>query len=561
VKASERTLQQLLHSSDQYVIPLFQRYYTWSTDNWVQLLEEVTELLQPGNDHRRHFMGSIVTVPDGHQPGVVPAYHVIDGQQRIMTLSVLFCAIRDLALTRKWNDLAAEIEENYLVHRFKKGRERYKVYPRLRDRQGFLAIVDRKELPTTAGQIEAAHRYFLKHAESNTTDEGGLRRLFEALTARLDFVAITLGSENPYKIFRSLNSTGVDLTEADLIRNHVFMSVPLDDQDNFDDEVWRELESRFILDGKLNGTDFQAFLRDALMRDGTYIGRDGTFEEFERRFPGGRFDAHAVVGDLIRVCKVYDVVRGAVAHEVVEIEAALRSIRDLNVTTAYPLVTVLLERAARNELSCERLLALLRGISGFVLRRFICGLSSRAYSTWFVAACRDLGPDPTSSVFSFLSAKGWPTDGEFKSRFARFNLYQSKYDRAVLSALELAIQAKSEPVGLEGCSIEHVMPQVVDEGDDDGKAWIVLLGNEWRQAHAEWLHTPGNLTLVGADYNSGMSNRAFELKKPVLAASKVYLNQYFRLETLKTWNVNELEARAMALADRAAEVWPSASIA
>ena len=555
MKASERTLQQLLHASDQYVIPVFQRYYTWDTANWEQLMEDVGELLEVGAEDRRHFMGSIVTVPDGHQPGSVPAYQVIDGQQRLTTLSILLCVVRDLAASAGCNELAAEVEENYLVHRFKKDRERFKVFPRMRDRGVYLALVDRKE-STAGGQVEAAHRHFNKRVAQLATSEPELRRFFTALVTRVDFVAITLGAENPYKIFRSLNSTGVDLTEADLIRNHVFMSMPVDDQDAFDDTLWRDLESRFVLEGKLSGRDIEAFHRDALMRDGTYVGRDGTFEAFEHRFPSGKFDPRTVVADLTKVSKLYDLVRGAAAHADAEIEGALRTIRELNVTTAYPLVTALLERSSRKELPRTDLVVILRSIASFVLRRFVCRLSSRPYGRWFVAACREL-TDPAKTVPAFLRAKGWPSDDEFRAKFVRFNLYQSKYDRAVLGALELAIQAKSEPVLLDGCSIEHVMPQTIDDAEADGRAWIAALGAEWRPVHAEWLQTPGNLTLVGSDYNNEMSNRAFEIKQPVLAASKVYLNQHFRTAPLKTWAQGEIEGRAKVLADLAIEVWPA----
>lgn len=554
MKASERTLQQLLHSSDQYVIPVFQRYYTWDTANWEQLLDDVGELLEVGAENRRHFMGSIVTVPDGHQPGSVPAYQVIDGQQRLTTLSILLCAVRDVAFSKGWNELAAEVDESYLVHRFKKGRERFKVYPRMRDRARYLALVDRTE-SSAGGQIEAAHRLFTNRVDQLATSEPELRRFFTALITRLDFVAITLGAENPYKIFRSLNSTGVDLTEADLIRNHVFMSMPIDEQDEFDDTLWRELESRFVRDGKLATRDIEAFLRDVLMRDGSYVGRDGTFEAFERRFPNGGFDPRVVVADLTKVSKLYDLVRGATAHRDDEIEGALRTIRELNVTTAYPLATSLLERSSQGELSRTDLLTILQSIASFVLRRFVCGHSSRAYSTWFVAACRDLA-NPAKSVPAFLRSKGWPSDEEFRAEFLRFKLYQSKYDRAVLGALEVALQARSEPVGLDGCSIEHVMPQTIDDGDDDGREWIAGLGPEWQPVHAQWLHTPGNLTLVGADYNRSMSNRAFEIKRPVLAASKVYLNQHFDSDTLKTWSQEAIEARGKLLAELAIEVWP-----
>src|SRR5439155_842762 len=137
----------------------------------------------------------------------------------------------------------------------------YKVYPRLRDRATYLALVDRATEGAGGGQIEAAHRYFVKRMDQRATDEAGLRRFFTTIVTRVDLVAITLTGETPYKIFRSLNSTGVDLAEADLIRNHVFMSLPIDEQDAFDDSTWKDLESRFAVDGKVSSQDFEAFLR------------------------------------------------------------------------------------------------------------------------------------------------------------------------------------------------------------------------------------------------------------------------------------------------------------
>lgn len=557
MKATERTLQQLLHSPDQYVIPVFQRYYTWKAGNWDQLVDDVSALLEPGAESRRHFMGSIVTVPNGHQPGSVPAYQVIDGQQRLTTLSILLCVIRDVAAEQGWQEMVAEVDENYLVHRFKKGSERYKVYPRQRDRASYLALVDKK-VGVASGQIEAAHQVLLKRVAQLAQTEAILRAFFSALTTRLDFVAITLGAENPYKIFRSLNSTGVDLAEADLIRNHVFMSMHVDDQDVFDDEHWRVLESHFTADNKLVIVDFEAFLRDTLMRDGTYIGRDGTFEAFEKRFPAGKFDPVEVVTDLVKVAKQYNIVRGAEKHSDAGVQEALAGIKSLNVSTAYPLLTLLLERHRDGVLTRDELLVSLRGLASFVLRRYVCVYSSRAYSTWFVTACKEPAV-PASSVLTFLAGKGVPSDDEFKAKFVRFGLYESKYDKAVLRVLESELQVASEPVVLDGCSIEHVMPQTIDEHEDDGKAWIACLGTAWKSLHAEWLHTPGNLTLVGADYNSGMSNRPFTIKKPVLSESKVYLNHHFKPATLTAWTAVEIESRANAMAERAAVLWPSIS--
>src|SRR5437773_5208951 len=125
MKATERTLAQVLISPDQYVIPVFQRFYSWTEKEWRTLWDDLHEILDPESVTKRHFLGSVVVVADDHTPGVTPSYQVIDGQQRLITLSLLLCAVRDAA---KGEEIAAEVQENYLVHKFKKGPERYKVY-------------------------------------------------------------------------------------------------------------------------------------------------------------------------------------------------------------------------------------------------------------------------------------------------------------------------------------------------------------------------------------------------------------------------------------------------
>lgn len=557
MKATERNLQQLLHCSDQYVIPAFQRYYTWKTDNWEQLLSDVEALLDSGHEDRRHFMGAIVTIPDAHQPGSIPAYQVIDGQQRLTTVSLLLAALRDVALEQGWGELAAEIEENYLIHRFKKGRERYKVFPRLRDRAAYLAAIDKKSLPSMGDQVSIARDFFVTRIRKAVQTELDLWAFFTTLITRLDFVAVTLSGENPYQIFRSLNSTGVDLTQADLIRNHVFMTLGAEEQDEFDQGPWRALESRFLQEGKLDGTAFEAFFRDALMRDGIYLKKDGTFEAFERRYPAHNLDPHAVVEEMQAAAALYNIVRGVEPHDQPEVVRALAGIRDLNVTTAYPLVLVLLELHASSRISTSDLVRALRGVSGFVMRRLVCDQSSRGYSDWFVIACRGLAKaeNPVDAVLTYLHSKGWPTDEVFGSRFVHFPLYGSKYGRAALDALELAHQAATEPVSLDRCSIEHVVPQSINPGDPDGDDWIAVLGSDWRKHHAEWLHTPGNLTLVGEDYNREMSNKAFAMKKPKLANSKVYLNQHFRDQSLVAWDLQAIVVRGKELAEKASMLW------
>src|SRR5262249_47824121 len=155
----ERTLQQILYSADQFIIPVFQRYYVWKAKEWEELWDDLCLLLEVPEIQRRHFLGSIVCVPESPLPGVVPAYQVIDGQQRLTTLCILLCAMRDAAMRQGWTQLAAEIEEKFLIHKFHTGRQRYKVFPRLRDRKPFLALIDR-QAETSGSLVLKGYDYF-----------------------------------------------------------------------------------------------------------------------------------------------------------------------------------------------------------------------------------------------------------------------------------------------------------------------------------------------------------------------------------------------------------------
>lgn len=551
MKATERTLKQLLHSGDQYVIPIFQRYYSWTIDNWQKLWDDLAGLLDANESAKRHFLGAIVCVPEHHEPGKVAAYQVIDGQQRLSTLAILLCAIRDSVHEQR----AAEIQDTYLIHRYKRDREKYKLFPRLRDRSAYLALVDKTGL--LPGGITQAYNFFLSVIAGLADDAGNpgsAEALLTAVVDRLDFVAITLDHENPYKIFKSLNSTGVDLGQEDLIRNEVFCALPIDEQDSFDDHHWRPLERHFETCGALDGNLFVGFFRHALMRHGTYVGENDTYDAFQKAHATGSLASKQVVVEYEKLARLYEIIEGRSRHTSEDVQLGVNMVRELNATTSYPLVLRLLELNGEGTLTDAGLARLLTAIASFVLRRFVCDQGSRTYARWFCAACRELGSDAEAGLKAFLLDKGWPRNSQFEPAFVKVPLYESKYREAVLKRLELASQAASEPVVLSGCWIEHVMPQTLSD-NDDGEAWRSALGENWRDLHGIWMHTPGNLTLVGADYNIEMSNRRFQVKHPVLAGSKVYLNSYFAKLPEVHWSQVDIEERGEQLAKLAASIW------
>lgn len=541
------SLRDLLHSSSRYVIPLFQRYYSWGEKEWEQLWEDVIELLKVENDS--HFMGSLVFMSEAHAPSAMAQYEVIDGQQRLLTLSLMLCALRDVAQECGYEELAAEVNENFLIHKFGKGQQRYRIFPRQRDRDDYKSVVDRKgEAQLQIGKALAFFGDRIRDLEQIHTEQG-MHEVFGDLQGGLQFVHVTLNrSENPYRIFKSLNSTGLDLSEADLIRNFVFMHIALDDQEAFDDDYWLKLEGHFWgKDGKLDGRLLSAFFRDFLMREGQYVKASSIFQSFEDRYSND-FQPSSLVEELLAATKDYDQIRGVTAYPSVAVNKALAKLRRLESSTTYPLLLNLLRWSRQSTLSHAELADAVESLASFILRRYVCGESSRTYGTWFVAAAKQLGDRPLESLQAFLVSRGFPDDSRFTGALVHFNLYESAYARAILDALEQALEPK-EQVDLSDAKliqIEHIMPQSITD------AWRAELGDDYARVHEEWLHTLGNLTLTG--YNPSLLNNPFTDKRIAFKSSNIALTR--EVAQRDSWNHQAIAERGQRLAERAADLWP-----
>jgi hypothetical protein len=544
MKAGELTLQGTLSAQQQYVIPIFQRYYSWGKTEWEQLWSDICELREkPG---KRHFMGALVFVPDKSPVTYsYPTYQVIDGQQRMITLSLLLAALRNFCNKRGFVELASEITNSVLVHQYKKGHEQLRVYPRQRDREEFKDAVLGTGVPED--RIGKALLFFSdaisETIEADSEDE--LRAFYNFLIGGLEFVHINLDGESPYKIFRSLNSTGVDLSPADLIRNFVFMHVNIDEQDEFDNTLWMPLESRFR-NGKneVNSKQVSEFLRACLLTTGQYFAPTETFEAFETRYKGQLQPTELALA-LTAAASLYDRIRGLAAHPDPETEAALKKLRQLDSSTAYPLVLKIMQLVSSGQIVNHQLVACLDLLIGFIFRRYICGESSRAYAKWFVSACRAIEvSDPAGSLERFLTERGsFPSDSRFKAAFCQFDLYDSKYAFDVLRQLEMSFGSKEAP-DPEKATIEHIMPQTLS------KEWKDDLGPDAREVRDKWIHTPGNLTFSG--YNTGLSNRRFVVKCQGIGETPGYGKSNFELTKLLVtnakWGAAEIETRAKDLA-------------
>jgi len=544
--ARSSSLQQLLWGGNQYVIPVFQRYYSWKKKDWQQLWGDIESLLEP-EEIPRHFMGPLVFVAN-RTSVLAPRYLVIDGQQRLVTLSVLLSAARNIAQQREYDGLAEEIEEKFLVDRHNRTREGLKLLPRQRDREDYISIVLEGRAPD--GPLGRALTYFTERLNGldNSYSQSAFRNLVMAVVAGLEFVVVTLDNENPYEIFRSLNATGVPLSEADLIRNFVFMTVDPDAIDSFDEQQWQAIEA--ALQPGVGGQDLLTpFFRDFLMKDGKYVSPRAVFSSFESRYGNSAPDPQKLAEELTTYARYYRVIRGIDPGPPI-LRTPLQKLVRLESSTTYPLLLNLYARAQAGEMPIDELAEALELIAGFILRRLVCQESSRLYGRWFVAACHELGDNPLQGLRFFLEERGFPADKRFEHAFVSYDLYHSGYGRPVLLELESALSmGHKEPVDLSQATMEHIMPQTLSG------AWRADLGDDAEQVQTEWLHTLGNLTLSA--YNSGLSNSPFATKRRIYQESNVTMNR--DIAAADTWKGSEIVARGERLAQLACRIWPGPS--
>lgn len=543
MKPSIQTLGQILYSPSQYVIPVFQRNYRWETPQWAKLWDSLIEIQNP-DKRGNHFMGFLVFVPGLPQPGQHTTFHLIDGQQRLTTSSILLVAIRNVARQVGQAELADEIHQYYLVHPLKKGEHHYRLLPKERDHDSYLSLVTGDGRAT--GRMADALAYFEEQLSSFVADAPErLRLVFDTACQRFEFMCATLEAENAYNIFKSLNSTGVPLGASDLIRNFVFMHVAPDDQDEFDRIFWGPLEDRFAqADGTLDEERFSRFFRDYLMSGGRYVPPKDTFMSFESRYEATGFSPKALAGALTASVRYYAVISGQEADESEQVTRALAGLNVLESSTTYPLLLALFDKRATGAIDSNQLAQCTEMLRGFILRRFVCGESSRGYGQMFVRALVKDEGDPVKTLEAYLLDRGWPDDHTFETTFVEFPLYQRGYTREVLETLERA-RGHKEPADLQAAQVEHVMPQTLNQ------AWVEALGDDAEQIHTDWLHRPGNLTLSA--YNLPLWNHPFKTKRNHYAQSNIVITR--ELADYERWTDVEIRERGRRLAQEATRIW------
>lgn len=550
VHAEAVPLQKILSSNLQMIVPIFQREYTWDKEIvrtlWEDIMKLYNSVYDDGNNSSTHFLGPIVRAEVDTSSVDIRKFWLIDGQQRVTTLMVLLACLRNY-IKESGENSWKKIESGYLMNYEEEGIDRYKLVPSEGDQRVFKDIVDGKD-DLNESKLKDTFDYF--NLKISTTEDLDLEKLRGLIINNLFLVSIDTGhDENPYLIFESLNGKGTPLTQADLIRNYIFMKI--DDerrQKELYDECWRDMEIRL-------GKELNAFFWRYSLKDGTFVKMKRTYANLKMELETNNHkNAENELKKLHEYSLYYEKLIYPEKEENKEISKRLARHNQWEIRTEYPfLLNLYRDYTDKNYkiIDTETFCEILDIIESFVVRRFLCGYPTNKLNQLFIRLYSRLDPtDPVGSLKDNLY-DDFPDDEEFKEEIKDYPIYLSGYSKCSL-ILKTFERSQGHKEIVEGnLQIEHIMPQAVGESERLPDVWKEMLGPDYYEVHEEYLHTLGNLTLTG--YNQELGQKSFEEKKKLYKDSNVTLNHYF--ENIGTWNEEEIQKRAEILANQALDIW------
>lgn len=533
----------------QFVIPIYQRVYSWGKEHCEQLWDDIIKT--GGNDQiEGHFIGSIVFVHDGIYTTNYNELLIIDGQQRLTTITLLFIALRNYLndedeFLEKFS--RQKIQNRYLINSDEKGDKKFKLILSEPDRDTLLSLIDENRRKPSEPSLKIVENFklFEKWIRKNTDK---LETIFKGLD-KLMVVEISLerGKDNPQLIFESMNSTGKDLTQTDLIRNYILMGLEPEKQKIFYKRYWRAMEEDF----KQNETLFNQFVRHYLTIKTREIPNiNKVYEAFKRYQQERGIETEVLLQDLQKYCGYFCQIAFKKEADK-DLNKALSFLVDLEMDVIYPLLLELYSDYIDGVLSKQDFTPIIYLIESYICRRAVCGLGTNSLNKVFPSFTKHIQKDEyfksLKAHFGYLTEKQrFPNNDEFKKLFITIDFYHFQKREYFFERLE-NFNTK-EPVNTQECTIEHIMPQTLTE------EWERDLGENFQAIHDKYLHTIGNLTLTG--YNQEYSNKSFQEKRDMekgFKQSSLKLNQ--SLKDLESFGEKEIEKRANVLADWALKIW------
>lgn len=551
MKATSANLLSIIKGPKQFIIPIYQRTYSWQLPQCEQLLNDILRVSKDGNMHG-HFIGSIVYFQESiHTVSDVPKLLVIDGQQRLTSVSLLIMALAEFIRENE-----VEIDTNfiklqnyYLLNADEEGDLKYKLMLTRKDKDTLVNMLN--------GNPQADH-YSLRLMENYTFFKNRInaRNVIDIYNGVLRLfvvdVALEKDKDNPQLIFESMNSTGLDLSQADLIRNYILMGQMLEDQTKLYERYWYPMEQSY---GNDYASLFDSFMRDYLsVKTGNIPRINQVYEAFKSYVQGDK--APATIAEVVEDIYVFsDYYVKMVLHKELDVRLreAFRRISQLRVDVSYPFLLPVYHDYAMGIISTDDFCEVVEIVENYVFRRAICGIPTNSLNKTFATLYKSFDKrnylDGIKAAFLMLdSYKRFPNDVEFENMLQTKDVYNFRNRNYLLSRLENF--KRKEYVNTADYTIEHIMPQ----NENLSSEWKNMLGENWKDIHEKYLHTLGNLTLTG--YNSELSDRSFAEKKSIEGGfddSPIRLNDYLR--QVENWELEHILIRAGLLAEKAKKIW------
>ncbi|ATC37626.1 DUF262 domain-containing protein [Elizabethkingia anophelis] len=550
MKATSANLLTVIKGPKQFVIPIYQRTYSWQLSQCNQLLSDIIRISQDDN-LQGHFLGSIVyfqeditTISD------VPKLLVIDGQQRLTTVSILIMA---LAHFSKNNEIeidtnATKLFNYYLLNAEEENDLRYKLMLTRGDKQSYINLLNQVPQEEVTNRVTENYKFFASKINKDNAKDiyNGILRLF------IVDVALEKDKDNPQLIFESMNSTGLDLSQADLIRNYVLMGQEIDLQTKLYENYWFPMELAF---GNEYASRFDGFMRDYLsVKTGRIPRINEVYEEFKLFVNSGK--SHTEMEEIVKDVFTYASHYAKIVlkkEKDKDLQQQFNQILKLKVDVAYPFILPVYNDFVEQTISKDELLQILKLVESYVFRRAICGIPTNSLNKTFGTLYKSVNHEKylqsVQVAFQLLdSYKRFPDDTEFEREIVAKDVYNFRSRNYLLSNLENF--GRKEFSNVDEYTIEHILPQNPNLSTD----WQNMLGEDWKEVQKSYLHTLGNLTLTG--YNSELSDKSFAQKKSIDGGfdnSPLRLNTYLR--NAAKWDKEEIETRAKELGKKASQIW------
>ena len=555
MKGSEcRLIEYMEGAKKRFIIPVYQRNYDWKTENCKQLYDDLIKIIV--NSRKSHFFGSIVSVynPSGRNT----EFLVIDGQQRLTTVSLLFLAMYNLIskgiVVPEDASLVNQIYEDFLVDKYQPEEKRIKLKPVKNDQKAFGKLFSDEKEHIRESNLTANYNYFYERIQKQeiTIDE-----LFDAICS-LEIINITLNNDdNPQLIFESLNSTGLDLSEGDKIRNFILMGLPANLQDVYYEKYWNKIE-------ECTKYDVSSYVRDYLsVKQQAIPSQKRIYANFKDYVELSNIQTDTLLDDLLAYANRYKILLSGGTNNKA-LNACIYRLNRLESTVTRPFFLEVLRLFDEGKLDILQVAEIFLTTENYLFRRTICDLPTNALNKIFLLLHREIvrydGKEENyveKFKYALLSKKErarFPREEEFSSAFTERQIYlmNSKNKIYILERLENFGTVEDKDV-YSHCddgtySIEHIMPQHLTP------TWVNDLGEDYEQIHEIWLHRIANLTLTA--YNSKYSNSSFTEKKTMengFDDSGIRMNTYIAKKD--KWTLAELEERNDYLLKRSLEIW------